>query len=111
MAAISSESVETMTESKTPLSTAGAIVYAIAGWPLRTRTFFPGTRFDPCRAGMRATAEGTTRCLYLTRVVIDVNRFQIGVDIKRLRARLAPAVARLPQAAKRHVRLAAVGAA
>ena len=58
MAAISSESVDTMTDSKTPLSSAGAIVYAMTGCPPSGRTFLPGTRFDPCRAGMNATAEG-----------------------------------------------------
>src|SRR5688500_1733483 len=58
MAATSSESVETITDSNTPLSSAGAMVYAIAGWPASGLTFFPGTRFEPCRAGIRATAEG-----------------------------------------------------
>ena len=58
IAAISSESVETITDSKTPLSSAGAIVYASIGWPPSARTFLPGTRLEPCRAGMKATAEG-----------------------------------------------------
>jgi hypothetical protein len=57
MAATSSESVETMTDENTPLSMAGAIVYANAGCPARARMFLPGTRLEPSRAGMNATAE------------------------------------------------------
>ena len=105
MAATSSESVETITDSNTPLSSAGAIVCAIAGWPASGLTFFPGTRFEPWRAGIRATADGFFKRL---RIVIDIDRFQIGVDVERLRA---ASHSGLPQAAKRHVRLAAVGAA
>src|SRR6185503_15614183 len=107
MAAVSSESVDTMTASNTPLSMAGAIVYASIGWPCSRRTFLPGTRLEPWRAGIRATADGIA--LHLTGVVVDVHRLQIRVDVERLRARLAPPVARLAQAAERHVRLAAVG--
>src|SRR5687768_12868901 len=47
-----------MTRPNTPLSSADAIEYASIGWPLNGRTFLPGTRLDPCRAGMKATADG-----------------------------------------------------
>src|SRR6187455_973795 len=52
-----------------------------------------------------------THALHLTGIVSDVNGLQIGVHIERLRAGLAPSVARLTQTAKRHVRFAAVRAA
>ncbi len=53
MPAMSSESVETITDSNTPLSRAAAIVYASIGWPPSSRTFFPVTRFEPLRAGIK----------------------------------------------------------
>src|SRR5215468_7403348 len=125
MAAVSSESVDTITASHTPLSRAGTIVYASIGWPCSARTFLPGTRFEPWRAGMRATADGIKSAgppphssrtaagpaLHVTGIMVDVNRLQIGVDVERLRARLAPSIARLTQPSKWHVRLAAVSAA
>jgi hypothetical protein len=58
MAAVSSESVDTITAVNRPLSSAGAIVYAMTGCPWSIRTFFPGTRLEPWRAGISATAEG-----------------------------------------------------
>src|SRR5258705_13673106 len=91
---------------------AGAMVYASIGWPCSRRTFLPGTRLEPWRAGMSATADDIDSAgpaLHLARVVVDVHRLQIRVDVERLRARLAPPVARLPQAAERHGRPAAVG--
>src|SRR5262249_53028705 len=45
------------------------------------------------------------------RIMVDVHRLQIGVDVERLRASLAPSIARLTQPSKWHVRLAAVSAA
>src|SRR5258705_11451248 len=112
MAAVSSESVDTITASNTPLSMAGAMVYASIGWPCSRRTFLPGTRLEPWRAGMSATADDIDSAgpaLHLARVVVDVHRLQIRVDVERLRARLTPPVPRLPQAAERHVRLAGGG--
>ena len=41
----------------------------------------------------------------------DVHRLQVGVDVERLGAGLTPSVARLLEAPKRHVRLAAERAA
>src|SRR5690348_16475672 len=61
--------------------------------------------------GRSRSEAGPITPLDLLRVVVDVDGLQVGVDVARLRAGLAPAVDRLPQAAKRHVRLAAVGAA
>src|SRR5688500_5721591 len=73
-----------MTESKTPLSTAGAIVYAIAGCAPSLRTFLPRTRFEPCRAGINATALGEP--------VVLTSRFSLlgscswfGMEFARLR--------------------------
>src|SRR4051812_39341897 len=68
--------------------------------------FLPGTRLEPARAGIRATAVSDKG-----RIVIDVDRLQVGVDVDRLRARLAPARARVADAAEGHVRLRAVGRA
>jgi hypothetical protein len=56
ISAVWSLSVETITASKRPDSRAAAIEYASSGWPASGRTFLPGTRTDPARAGMRATA-------------------------------------------------------
>jgi hypothetical protein len=46
--------VLTTTRSKIRLARAASIVYAIKGLPFIDRTFFPGIRFDPLRAGMTA---------------------------------------------------------
>ena len=56
ISAISSESVETTTRANTPLWRAASIAYASSGWPASSRTFFPGTRSDPDRAGTNATS-------------------------------------------------------
>src|SRR5258705_3142761 len=104
MAAVSSESVDTMTRSNTPLSIAGAIVYASIGCPCSTRRFLPGTRLEPWRAGIRHTQF----TLHVRRVVVDVNGLEIGIDVQGLRACFAPAVARLAQPAERHMWLATV---
>ena len=53
--------MDTITASNTPLSSAGTMVYAIIGCPPNSRTFLPGTRFDPARAGTKATAVGIRR--------------------------------------------------
>src|SRR5688500_9028339 len=47
----------------------------------------------------------------LIRIVIDVDRLQVGVDVERLRPGLAPAVAGLSESTERQVGLAAVSAA
>src|SRR5919204_4352989 len=59
ISAISSLSVEQTKRSKTPACCAVAIAYAISGWPASGRTFFCGTRSEPERAGISATALGT----------------------------------------------------
>ena len=58
MSRMTSESVETITASNTPLCSAAQIVYAISGCPASGRMFLSGTRFDPERAGIRAMAVG-----------------------------------------------------
>jgi hypothetical protein len=58
ISAYSSESVETMTFAKIPLWRAAAIEYAIRGCPARGLMFLCGRRFEPDRAGMKATAVG-----------------------------------------------------
>src|SRR6267143_1719432 len=47
-------SVLTMTRSNRRLRSAASIVYAITGLPSSSRTFLPGSRFDPARAGITA---------------------------------------------------------
>ena len=56
--AIASLSVETTIRSKTPLWRAVSIAYASSGCPASGRTFLPGTRSEPARAPMSATALG-----------------------------------------------------
>src|SRR5687768_300095 len=63
---------------------------------------------NPDEPGPWNVEPGTSRS-NATGVVVDVNRLEIRVDVQRLRPRFAPAITRLPQAAKRHVRLASVG--
>src|SRR5687767_2368032 len=116
MRAVGSLSVDTTTASNSPLSRAPAIEYAISGCPASTRMFLPATRSDPPRAGISATAAptgGSSRDrdgpLDRPGIVVDVDRLPVRVDVERLGAGLAPAGARLAQAAERHVRLRAVG--
>src|SRR5262245_19039728 len=75
--------------------------------------FLAGTRLEPWRAGISATAEIESLEVAIAsdsvRIVVDIDGLQIGVDVERLRASLAPAISRLAQSTKGHVRLAAVG--
>src|SRR5688500_8488995 len=97
-----------MTSENNPLSRAAAMVYASSGWPPIIRTFFRGTRFDPPRAGMSATAVGTGSYLSDARCIGDeIHVLQIPVNIERFRSGLPRAVARLFYPAKGHVGLAA----
>ena len=48
-----------MTSRNTPLSNADTMVYAISGCLPKRRMFLPGTRFDPERAGINATIDGS----------------------------------------------------
>src|SRR5262249_24922157 len=57
--ATSSESVELTTRSQTPACCAVAIAYASRGWPASGRTFLPGTRSEPARAGTKPITLGT----------------------------------------------------
>src|SRR5215218_8410215 len=77
----------------------------MSGCPARGATFLPGTRWEPARAGTRATALGN---LHPARIVVHVDRLEVRVDLDRLGSRLAPARARVAHAAERHVRLGAV---
>src|SRR3990167_4798622 len=47
-----------MAVANTPDSCTAAIVYASSGCPASGRMFFPGTRFEPARAGMRVMQLG-----------------------------------------------------
>src|SRR5215207_2454768 len=58
MSANCSESVETMTSPKMPLSLAAAMVYAMTGWPPNGLMFLFLTRLEPARAGIRPTMLG-----------------------------------------------------
>src|SRR5438094_524279 len=51
-AAIAGSSVEMMVRYSTPLFRAASMVQAISGLPPSIARFFPGTPFDPPRAGM-----------------------------------------------------------
>src|SRR4051812_28297304 len=59
----------------------------------------------------RGSTRPRTAWLDQAGLVSDVDRLEVRVDVQRLGARLPPAVARLPQAAERHVRLRPVGRA
>src|SRR5207302_409837 len=74
--AISSESVLSTTRSMTPDSRAARAVYSSSVRPASGRTFFPGTPFDPPRAGTRPRTNDINRFGRLaTRDVLHVPYF------------------------------------
>src|SRR3954447_11903196 len=109
----------------------------MSGCPASGRTFFPGTRGEPERAGTRATTDAVIRQphdtprgsslqtaaraeparpedavasngSYVRRLVGHVDHLPVRVDVERLDAGLTPAGAGVPLAAEGHVRLEAV---
>src|SRR5919198_5113860 len=52
--------------------------------------------------------ESELHCLHPLGIMVDIDRLQIRVQVERLRSGLAPTRTRLPEPAKRHVRLAPV---
>src|SRR2546426_9498093 len=70
----------------------------------------PGHRPTPLRRPAPA-ARPRRGPLDPARVVVHVHGLEVGVDIERLRARLAPARAGVAQATEGHVRLGAIGRA
>src|SRR5688500_7345032 len=99
ISAISGLSVDTLTASSTSESSAEALEYAMRGWPPSIRTFLPGTRFDPARAGISPTHvtpggswDRLTPALDLVGVMLNVDGLPIRIDIQRLGPGLAEAV-------------------
>lgn len=75
-AAISGLSVETITESKHPLSIAAMIVQCISGLPWKSAMFFPGRPFDPPRAGIIATVVMAVSLLRDNRATLQITQHQ-----------------------------------
>src|SRR4029078_1535894 len=74
-------------------------------WNKERRTKNRNAEHEP---GTGNVEHGTVRFSNCVRVVVDINRLQIGVHVERLGAGLAPSIAGLTQAAERQMRLAAL---